>query len=248
MCDAAEGERQVVFAGKVECAAMRRSKKLAVACGVLAVGIAVALLSRGESRRPGSGGAAPARHRPIPPHRQATLDASPVSVPDEPVELPHLLDRLEPVDEDNDLAIAGHRERITAEPLFGESAAPWAGADAWRPSRKAPPLRAEPSAQEIPPRQDEPSEISMSEAAPLMHRVRKGDTLSSLAARYLGSGERFWELFAANRDRLRNPDLLPVGLELRIPQAGPPREAPPRAGPPPTLERPLAPIAGRADR
>lgn len=55
------------------------------------------------------------------------------------------------------------------------------------------------------------------ELRPLVHRVRDGDTLAGLALRYLGSADRYRELFEANRDRLATPDVLPIGVELRIP-------------------------------
>lgn len=50
-----------------------------------------------------------------------------------------------------------------------------------------------------------------------LHRIADGDTLSKLAQRYLGSSQRFLEIFTANRDRLTSPDVLPIGVELRIP-------------------------------
>jgi len=49
------------------------------------------------------------------------------------------------------------------------------------------------------------------------HRVRDGDTLSSLARDYLGSSKRFLEIYEANRDILASPDLLPIGAELKLP-------------------------------
>ncbi|MEX0714914.1 MAG: LysM peptidoglycan-binding domain-containing protein, partial [Pirellulales bacterium] len=52
------------------------------------------------------------------------------------------------------------------------------------------------------------------------HTIRDGDTLSSIARLYLGSGERFLEIFEANRHRLASPDLLPIGVQLDIPPAG----------------------------
>ncbi len=64
------------------------------------------------------------------------------------------------------------------------------------------------------------------------HRVVDGDTLSRLAARYLGRGERYLEIFDLNRDVLIKPDLLPIGVTLRIP----PRYQPPRAGGAPELQ------------
>ena len=53
----------------------------------------------------------------------------------------------------------------------------------------------------------------------VLHRVVDGDTLPALAHRYLGSSQRFTEIFDANRDRLPSPDLLPIGHMLRIPAA-----------------------------
>jgi LysM repeat protein len=60
-------------------------------------------------------------------------------------------------------------------------------------------------------------------AAPVRtHRVVDGDTLAKLAARYLGSSDRYGEIFAANRPLLSTPDLLPIGVQLTIP----PRQRP----------------------
>lgn len=50
----------------------------------------------------------------------------------------------------------------------------------------------------------------------LFHEVRDGDTLESLATRYLGSPDRAGEIFEANRESLQSADLLPIGLRLRI--------------------------------
>lgn len=49
------------------------------------------------------------------------------------------------------------------------------------------------------------------------HTVVAGDTLSELAARYLGSSALADQLYAANRDVLKSPDALRVGQTLRIP-------------------------------
>ncbi|HYO25356.1 MAG TPA: hypothetical protein VEQ85_10455 [Lacipirellulaceae bacterium] len=48
--------------------------------------------------------------------------------------------------------------------------------------------------------------------------IHEGDSLESLAERYLGDGARALELFDLNRDVLENPHLLPRGAELRIPR------------------------------
>jgi len=79
-----------------------------------------------------------------------------------------------------------------AEDAVPQMAADFGDADAW-------------SAE---PEDDEPEK---------MHRVVDGDTLTKLAARYLGDPERYLELFEYNRDVLRSPDLLPIGSNLRIP-------------------------------
>jgi nucleoid-associated protein YgaU len=52
------------------------------------------------------------------------------------------------------------------------------------------------------------------------HKIVDGDTLPALAERYLGSAARANEIFNANRDVLANPELLPIGAELKIPSRG----------------------------
>ena len=49
------------------------------------------------------------------------------------------------------------------------------------------------------------------------HKVVDGDTLSALADRYLVSAARADEIYRANRDVLRDPKLLPIGVELKLP-------------------------------
>jgi len=55
------------------------------------------------------------------------------------------------------------------------------------------------------------------------HRVVDGDTLRGLARRYLGNSERFGEIFEANRDVLRDPDILPIGQKIKVPPKDGPR-------------------------
>lgn len=50
------------------------------------------------------------------------------------------------------------------------------------------------------------------------HVVHAGDSLESLAERYLGDEARALELFDLNRSVLENPHLLPIGAELAIPE------------------------------
>lgn len=51
------------------------------------------------------------------------------------------------------------------------------------------------------------------------HVVHAGDSLESLAERYLGDEARALELFDLNRGVLENPHLLPIGAELTIPMS-----------------------------
>jgi nucleoid-associated protein YgaU len=51
------------------------------------------------------------------------------------------------------------------------------------------------------------------------HRITDGDSLESLAQRYLGQAERASEIYALNGDILTAPDLLPLGRIIRIPPA-----------------------------
>lgn len=50
------------------------------------------------------------------------------------------------------------------------------------------------------------------------HVVADGDSLPRIAERYLGDASRAREIYELNRDSLMNPDLLPIGEKLRIPQ------------------------------
>jgi nucleoid-associated protein YgaU len=57
---------------------------------------------------------------------------------------------------------------------------------------------------------------------PRQYKLRDGDTLESLAERWLGSRTRAGEIYQANREVLASPDLLPLGVTIVIP----PRAAP----------------------
>ena len=56
-------------------------------------------------------------------------------------------------------------------------------------------------------------------AATRTHKIVDGDTLSALAERYLGSKDAAAAIYAANRDLLSDPQILPIGAELKIPAA-----------------------------
>ncbi|VAX40915.1 hypothetical protein MNBD_PLANCTO02-2268 [hydrothermal vent metagenome] len=49
------------------------------------------------------------------------------------------------------------------------------------------------------------------------YRVKAGDTLSSLAEKYLGDKNRYQEIYRANKSKLRSADDLRVGMLIRMP-------------------------------
>lgn len=54
-------------------------------------------------------------------------------------------------------------------------------------------------------------------AQPATYRVRDGDDLASIAERFYGHPGAASRLWAANRDRLSDPAILPIGLDLQLP-------------------------------
>ncbi|MBP6827196.1 MAG: LysM peptidoglycan-binding domain-containing protein [Saprospiraceae bacterium] len=50
-----------------------------------------------------------------------------------------------------------------------------------------------------------------------MHTVTKGESLSKIAKHYYDDLMKYKQIFDANRDQLKNPDLIEVGQVLRIP-------------------------------
>ena len=54
-------------------------------------------------------------------------------------------------------------------------------------------------------------------AAPSQYTIRDGDDLTSIATRLYGHPGAAEAIWSANRDRLADPAVLPIGLSLRIP-------------------------------
>ncbi len=50
-----------------------------------------------------------------------------------------------------------------------------------------------------------------------VYKVQKGDTLQKISYKFYGKYSLWPKIYAANRDRLENPDSVYVGQELRIP-------------------------------
>ncbi|TWT78031.1 LysM domain/BON superfamily protein [Posidoniimonas polymericola] len=100
------------------------------------------------------------------------------------------------------------REVSQPQPL----ADPWAGpavasSSAWR---------AEPVAELTP--LAPPSQWEDPQTHARTHVVTDGDSLPRLAERYLGDTARSTEIYELNREQLTHPELLPLGLELRLPR------------------------------
>ncbi|TVQ53763.1 MAG: LysM peptidoglycan-binding domain-containing protein [Phycisphaerales bacterium] len=67
-----------------------------------------------------------------------------------------------------------------------------------------------PSATESPRRAPEPAYTS--------YTIQRGDTLSKIAQRLLGSAQRWREIYELNRDVINDADNVPLGAEIRIPR------------------------------
>jgi len=52
---------------------------------------------------------------------------------------------------------------------------------------------------------------------PNTYRVREGDSLSAIARRFLGSPDRWRQLYELNRQIISNPDTVRAGTVLKIP-------------------------------
>jgi nucleoid-associated protein YgaU len=49
------------------------------------------------------------------------------------------------------------------------------------------------------------------------HEVKAGDTLSKIAVKYYGDASLYTKIFEANKDVLKDPNMIRVGQKLRIP-------------------------------
>ena len=54
-------------------------------------------------------------------------------------------------------------------------------------------------------------------AAAQTYTVTKGDSLSKIAKRFYGDAGQWKRIYEANRDQIKNPDLIQPGWTLRIP-------------------------------
>jgi nucleoid-associated protein YgaU len=58
------------------------------------------------------------------------------------------------------------------------------------------------------------------EARPHTYVIEQGDTLIGIARNILGNGNRWREIWDLNKEAIPNPDVLPIGAELKLPPRG----------------------------
>jgi nucleoid-associated protein YgaU len=51
-----------------------------------------------------------------------------------------------------------------------------------------------------------------------MYSVQPGDSLSKIAKKFYGNANDWKRIFEANRDRIKNPDVIQPGWTLKIPE------------------------------
>lgn len=83
-------------------------------------------------------------------------------------------------------------------------------------AEKPPPLAVSWSAQDAP-RPAAPAHVMPAALVPATYRVRDGDDLPGIADRLYGNPAAASAVWAANRDVIPDPSLLPIGAELRLP-------------------------------
>jgi nucleoid-associated protein YgaU len=64
----------------------------------------------------------------------------------------------------------------------------------------------------------QPAQAAPSSHANETYTVQAGDTLSSIAKKFLGNANAYMDIFNANKDQLSDPDKIKPGQVLKIPQ------------------------------
>ena len=64
-----------------------------------------------------------------------------------------------------------------------------------------------------------PASPAPTPAAPRTYTVVAGDSLSKIAKKFYGDGTKWKRIFEANRETVKNPDLIHPGQVLTIPDA-----------------------------
>ena len=61
---------------------------------------------------------------------------------------------------------------------------------------------------------------ALAEAKQRTYVVKPGDSLSAIAKNVYGDWKHWQDIYEANKDKIKNPDLIQVGWELRLPKIG----------------------------
>ncbi len=61
---------------------------------------------------------------------------------------------------------------------------------------------------------------ALAEAQQRTYVVKPGDTLSGIAKAVYGDWKHWQDIYEANKDKIKNPDLIQVGWELKLPKIG----------------------------
>ena len=61
------------------------------------------------------------------------------------------------------------------------------------------------------------SSSAPAESSAQTYTVKSGDSLSKIAKHFYGDGNKWHRIYEANRDKIKNPDLIHPGQELAIP-------------------------------
>ena len=61
------------------------------------------------------------------------------------------------------------------------------------------------------------AEERVAKAKPRSYVVKAGDSLSKIAKEVLGDASRWTEIFEANKDKIKDPNVISPGQELRLP-------------------------------
>jgi nucleoid-associated protein YgaU len=183
----------------------------------------------------GSADAAPRQGVPLPPELQAepqqverplpvaapelpairvTESVAPVAPPMEPLE-PPVMPRQPRLHDDPVPRIPAAFDRLTRPelPSLGEEEMERRRFSNTNPTPPAP--RREPATAHVAVSSPLPARVEP--PAMRVHVISNGDTLTRLAQRYLGNENRYREIYDLNRNVLDSPEVLPLGVKLKIP-------------------------------
>lgn len=80
--------------------------------------------------------------------------------------------------------------------------------------------KAKPVSKQIPATPEPPAAAVKTKKAAQEYTVKGGDTLSKIAEQFYSSGAKWEKIYEANRDSLKNPNYIFVGMKLNIPADG----------------------------